>query len=160
MMDATLIAALAFIVFLGLLVWAKVPGAIAKALDDQSAAISRELDEARRLRAEAEALRSSYAAQESAARAEAEAIVARAQEDAQRLRAEARSQLERTVAARAAAADARIARAEEAAVSDIRAAAANAAIQVAEDVLKATTTGKVASDLLSRSLASVGSRLG
>lgn len=159
-LDATLVAAIAFVVFIGILVWARVPATIAKALDDQSAAIASELDEARRLRAEAEALRASYAAQEASAKAEAEALIARARDDAARLRADAAAQLERTITARAAAADARIARAEEAAVNEVRAAASAAALDVAEKILTSTTRGKVASDLLSRSLASVSDRLG
>ena len=157
--DATMVAAIAFLVFIGILLWAKVPGTIMKALDEQSAAIAKELDEARRLRAEAEALRASYAARETNARTEAAALIAKAREDAERLRAEAKATLEKTVAARAAAADARIARAEEAAIAEVRAAASTAALDVAEKVLVATTKGKVAADLLTKSLGEVGNRL-
>ena len=138
--DATMVAAIAFGVFIGILLWAKVPGTIMKALDDQSAAIAKELDEARRLRAEAEALRASYAAQEANAKAEAAALIAKAREDAERLRAEAKA-------------------AEEAAIAEVRAAASSAALDVAEKVLVATTKGKVAADLLTKSLGEVGNRL-
>lgn len=158
-LDATMVAAIAFLVFIGILLWAKVPGTIAKALDEQSAAIASELNEARRLRAEAEALRASYAAQEANAKAEAAALIAKARDDAERLRAEAKAALDKTVAARAAAADARIARAEEAAIAEVRAAASSAALEVAEKVLVATTKGKVAEALLTKSLGEVGSRL-
>ena len=47
--------AIAFILFVGVVLYYKLPGKVANALDQRSAAIARELEEARKLRAEAEA---------------------------------------------------------------------------------------------------------
>ena len=58
--DATLVAAAGFAVFIGGLIYLKVPNMAIKALDYQSENIAKELAEAKRLREEAEALRKSY----------------------------------------------------------------------------------------------------
>ena len=84
--------ALSMTAFLAIVIWQKVPGAIASGLDKKIAAIREQLDAAKALRAEAEALRAEYAkrianAEKDAvamldhARAESAAIIAKAQAD-------------------------------------------------------------------------------
>ena len=72
---ATEIAFLALLLFIGLLVYLKVPQQIAGALDQKSQAIAHELHEARRLREEAEKLHAEYEAKRAAAESEAKAII-------------------------------------------------------------------------------------
>src|SRR5687767_16009003 len=70
-LDATQWVALAMVVVLAILIWKKVPAAIASALDKKIATIREQLEEASQLRAEAEALKAEYEAKASAADAEA-----------------------------------------------------------------------------------------
>lgn len=156
--DATMVAAAGFAVFIGGMLYLKVPGMITKGLDDQSAAIAKELAEAKRLREEAETLRKSYENQRIAAESEAEGIIAKARDDAARLKAEAEAQLTASIATRGRQAEDRIKRAEEAALDDVRAAATNAAIATAEKVLVTAARGKVGEKLIGSGIASLAGK--
>ena len=74
-------------IFLGILVWAKVPGLITGALDKRSKEIQDELDEARKLREEAQGLLADYQRKAREAEEEAQSIVAQAKREAEALRA-------------------------------------------------------------------------
>lgn len=158
--DATMVAAAGFAVFIGGMLYLKVPGMALKALDDQSDAIAKELAEAKRLRAEAEALRKSYEDQRITAESEAEGIVAKARDDAAHLKVDAEAQLTASIATRGRQAEDRIKRAEEAALADVRAAATNAAIATAEKVLLTSARGKVGEKLVSSGIASLAGKFG
>jgi F-type H+-transporting ATPase subunit b len=80
-----------------ILVYYKVPKLIAKALDDRAEAIRNELDEARRLREEAQALLADYQKKHRNAGQEAEAIVEQARREAAAFAAETRKALTETV---------------------------------------------------------------
>ena len=134
--DATFFAFVAFMLFAGLMVYLKVPGMIGKALDDRSAVIARELNDARVLREQAEALKAEYEAKRAAAETEAAAIVAGAREQAKAVAAEARVQMQAEIGRRQKQAEDSIARAEQQASADVRAAAVDAAIAAAEKVLR------------------------
>ncbi|GIU67324.1 ATP F0F1 synthase subunit B [Candidatus Phycosocius spiralis] len=153
--DATLVAALGFATFIGGMIYLKVPSMLTKALDDQSAKISKELAEAKRLREEAQALYQSYQAQQAQAAKNAAAIIAKAEEDAVRLKAEAEAALDKTIKARAKQAEERIARAEQAALSEVRSAASLAAIKVAETVMKSSLKGKAGETLVANGIATI-----
>jgi F-type H+-transporting ATPase subunit b len=156
--DATMVAAAGFAVFIGGMLYLKVPGTALKALDDQSNKIADELEQAKRLRAEAEALRQSYEDQRVQALSEAEGIIAKARDDAARLKVEAEAQLTASIATRGRQAEERIKRAEEAALADVRAAATNAAIATAEKVLVTAARGKVGENLVSSGIASLAGK--
>jgi F-type H+-transporting ATPase subunit b len=134
--DATFFALVGFVLFFALLIYLKVPAQVAKALDDQSAAIARELNEAERLRAEAQALLASAEAQKVAADREAAGLIAHAKEQAEALVAEARAEHAEAMTRRRRQADERITRAQEQAEADVRAAAAESAIAAAERLLR------------------------
>src|SRR5688572_31070492 len=87
--DATFWATAALVIFIGLMIYLKVPGMITKALDRRISKIETELAEAERLRAEAKALLEDYQRRREDAEKEAEGIVAAAREEAFRLTAEA-----------------------------------------------------------------------
>lgn len=133
---ATEIAFLSLILFIGLLIYLKVPQQIAGALDQRSQAIAKELHEARRLREEAEKLHAEYEAKRAAAESEAKAIVDAAKEQAAMVAEETRQSMMAAMARREKQAEDRIASAETKAADDVRAAAAEAAIQAAERMLR------------------------
>src|SRR5215510_9386510 len=110
---------IAFIAFVGILLYYKVPALMAKALDDRAAAIRSELDEARRLREEAQALLADYQKKHRNAGQEAEAIVEQARREAEAFAGETRRALADTVKRRGQQAEERIARAEGQAVDEV-----------------------------------------
>lgn len=135
--DATFIAFVAFALFFGLLVYLKVPAMVLGALDSRSAAIAKELHDARRLREEAEKLLKDYEAKRAAAEAEAKAIVDTAKEQAAAVAEETRAQMMAAMARRERQAEDRIAAAGSKAADEVRAAAAEAAIAAAEKLIRA-----------------------
>lgn len=123
------------IVILIALIWKPASRAVTSALDERAVRIRSELDEARRLREEAEQLLADYRRQEQEAVAQAQAIVAHAKEEAERLAAQAASDLEQSLARRQRLAEERIAQAEARAAAEVRAAAVDTAIDAAREVI-------------------------
>ena len=150
---------LGFVLVIALLVWKGVPGIVGKMLDERAAVISAELDEAKRLRAEAAALLIDYQKRAAGAEAEAQAIVADAKAEAARFAEEARAGLTTQIARREAAARDKIAQAEAAALNEIRSLAADAAVSGAQKLILARLDEKRASGLISDSIKSLGEKL-
>lgn len=148
-----------FILFLALLAYLKVPAMLGKSLDDRSAKIAKELDDARKLREEAAALLAEYKAKGAAAEKEAAGILASAKADAAAYMTEQSKKLEDTLTRRTAQAEQKIAQAEAAAIKDVRQAAAELAIAAATSVLRDTSTGKTGEALIAQSIVAVKSRL-
>ncbi len=146
-------------IFLGILVWKRVPQMTANSLDARAAAIAREIEEAQRLRSEAEALLAQYKQKQAAAETETQAILAEAKAEAGRFAAEARVATAAQIARRAKQAEDKIAQAEAHALADIRAAAANAAIGAAEKLIAARLDEKASADLVKRALSEIPDRL-
>ena len=151
--------AVAFVLFLGVLVYAGAHKKVVDALDHRSTRIKSELDEARRLRDEAGKLLAEYQRKQQEAEREAAAIVADAKAEAERVAAEARAKMEEFVARRTKLAEAKIGQAEAQAVADVRAAAADAAVAAAEKILRETAKGQVADNLIARGIADVKAKL-
>ena len=151
--------AVAFVLFLGVLIYAGVHKTIIDALDQRSNRIKAELDEARRLRDEAGKLLADYQRKQREAEREAEAIITEAKAEAERVAAEARGKMEEFVARRTKLAESKIGQAEVQALADVRAAAADAAVAAAEKILRDTAKGKVADDLIARGIADVRAKL-
>ncbi|MEP6828939.1 MAG: F0F1 ATP synthase subunit B, partial [Rhizomicrobium sp.] len=116
-----------FVLVIAILVWKGVPGMVGKMLDQRAAAISAELNEARRLREEAAALLADYKARAAGAEREAESIINDARAEVVRFAATSRDDLKIQIERRAQAAQDRIAQAETAAMNEIRALAADVA---------------------------------
>jgi len=151
--------AVAFVLFVGVLLYVGVHKKLTQALDDRASRIRAELDEARRLRDEAAKLLAEYQRKQREAEREAEAIVADARAEAERVAAEARVKMEEFVARRTKLAEAKIGQAEAQALADVRAAAAEAAVGAAEKILRDTAKGKVADDLIAQGIADVKAKL-
>jgi F-type H+-transporting ATPase subunit b len=151
--------AVAFVLFLGVLVYAGAHKKILDALDQRGVRIKAELDEARRLREEAQKLLAAYQRKQHEAEREAEAIITEAKAEAERVAAEARVKMEDFVARRTKMAETKIGQAEAQALADVRAAAADAAVAAAETILRDTAKGKVAEDLIAQGIADVKAKL-
>ena len=147
--------ALGFLCFLGLLAYLGAHRKVIEALDQRQARIKSELDEARRLREEAQALLAEFERKGREAETEAAAIIASAKAEAERLAAEAKARMEDFVARRTKMAEAKIVQAEAQALADVRSAAADAAVAAAEKILSAAAKGKVAEDLLAQGIEDV-----
>jgi F-type H+-transporting ATPase subunit b len=147
---ATEIAFVALVLFIGLLVYLKVPGQILGALDGQSQKIAKELHDARHMREQAEKLLAEYQAKRATAEAEAKAIVDAAKEQAAAVTEETRASMMAAMARREKQAEDRIASAEAKAADEVRAAAAEAAVAAAEKLIRErmndTSQGALVSD--------------
>ena len=150
-----LIAAIVFVAA----VWKPVRNSIIGSLDDRAARIRTELDEARRLREDAERLLADYQRKEREAAEEAQAIVAHAQEEAERIAAQAARDLEQSLQRRQRLAEERIAQAESKAVEEIRAVAVDVAIAAAREVIAGQTDEQRSGALLDAAIAALPQRL-
>jgi F-type H+-transporting ATPase subunit b len=147
------------LMFLGVLLWQRVPALVTSALDARAATIAKELEEARRLRTEAEALLAEYKKKRAEAEGEAATILAEAKAEAQRFAIESRAAIAAQIERRGKQAEEKIAQAEAQAVSEMRALAADRAIAAAETLLAARLDDKRAADLVKRSLEEIPSKL-
>src|SRR5690242_19893141 len=103
--------------FLAILLWKRVPALVASSLDARAVAIAKELEDARRFRAEAEGLLGEYQKKRAAAEQEAGEIVAAAKAEAERYAAESRAAIQAQIARRGRQAEEKIALAEAQAVA-------------------------------------------
>ena len=150
--DPTFWVAVAFAIFVGVLLWKKVPGMIAKGLDERSARIKAQLEEARTLKEEAQALLAQYQRKHRDAKKEAEEMLALAREEAELMAIEAEKNLEVLFERQMKATEDKIAQAEIEAVKEVRVAAAEAAVGAASAILdtqlKAGKHGKLVDDAI------------
>jgi F-type H+-transporting ATPase subunit b len=147
------------LLMIGLLVYFGAPKTIGKMLDQRSAAIAAELDEAKRLNAEAAALLAEYKKKAAGAEAEAAAIIKDAQAEAERFAADSRTALAAQIERRAKAAQDKIAQAEAAALAEIRGLAADAAVDGAQKLIAARMDAAKASSLISAGIKDLGEKL-
>ncbi len=144
---------LAMLLLIGIFVWKKVPGIVAGLLDSRIAAIKASLDEAARLRADAEALLADYQTQMAGAADEAAAIKRRAEAEAADLVAKAEADSTALIGRRQALAEQRIAAAEAAAVAEVQAAAAAAAAAASTRMIAAKHDGSADRALVDAAIA-------
>jgi len=156
-LNATAWVALAMIVVLVLLLVKKVPAVIGASLDKKIASIRKNLDEAAKLRAEAEALKTEYERKAAAAASEAEAILASAHEEAELIVSQAKADAEALVARRGKMAEDKIAAAERAAVAEVRAKAAAAASAAAAALIGKAHDATADKALVDSTIAGLGS---
>lgn len=142
---------LAFVLLIAI-AWKPAKKSILGALDARIARIRAELDEAARLRAEAETMSKDAAAKYDAAVRDAAAIVAAAKDEAQRLRAKAESDLLEQIARRETQATDRIAQAEAQAVAEVRGRAVDVAIAAARDLASDALQGPAAGRVIDKTI--------
>lgn len=147
------------ILFFAILVLAGVPKLVASVLDAKAVKIQSELDEAARLRAEAEALLAQIRAEKAEAETQAAEMLHAAEVDARRLEAEAKVKLEESMARRQALAERRIEQAEAQAMAEVKASATDLAAKAAEQILAERLAGQKTDPLLDSAIAQLGTRL-
>lgn len=157
--EAEFWVAVAFILFLLALVRLGAHRSVLGALDDRRTRVQAELDEARRLRAEAQAVLTEYKLRQNEAEQEALALIRSAEAEGERLQAEARAKVEEFVARRTKMAENKIAQAEAQALAEVRGAAAEAAVAAAEKILGDTVKGKVADTVIADGIRELQTKL-
>jgi F-type H+-transporting ATPase subunit b len=152
MQDPMTFYSIAFVIFMGLayrygrkpfLTW----------IDAEILKIRDELDQARKLRAEAEATLAEYKAKQTAALAEAEAIVKHAKDEAVRMKSDAESDLKNALARHEQQAMERIRIAETEAMAEVRAAAIDLAMSMARKTLASELDATTATKLTDQAIA-------
>src|SRR5215468_3186637 len=151
--------AIAFLIFAVILIRLGVPNLLFKALDDRSARIKAELDEALKLRKEAEGVLAEYRRRQGEAEKTAESIILNARVEADRMAAEAQVKVEEFIARRTKMAETKIAQAEAQALADVRATAADVAIAAAEAILVKATHGAAAEALVTKGIGDLKAKL-
>jgi F-type H+-transporting ATPase subunit b len=156
MMDTTFWVAVSFFLFIALILYLAVPRRIIAALDKRAADIKQELEEARRLREEAQSILADYQRKQRDAEKEGAEIVAMAEREARAYAEETRAAFEEMLKRRMAQADSKIARAESEAIAEVRNRAVDASIQAAELIIPEVLTKKKTAALLDDSLRALG----
>lgn len=151
--------AISFFIFLGVLFYLGVHKKIATLLDARATMIAKELDEARRLRDEAEKVLADYRRKQAGAVTEAENIIALAAKEAEIFTAETRRSVKEHFDRRMKLAEDKIARAEAEALREVRAAAAEAAVTAARTVIAAKLTPEGADKLVSQGIDALKGKL-
>lgn len=142
------IVTVAFLLFVGVLFYFKVPGLLAGLLDKRADGIKSELDEARALRDEAQSLLAVYERKQREVQDQADRIVAAAKESAAEAAEQAKKDLAASIERRVQAAEDQIASAESAAIKKVRDEAARIAIAAAGEVIAKEMTAKKAGALV------------
>ncbi|HYU12369.1 MAG TPA: F0F1 ATP synthase subunit B, partial [Stellaceae bacterium] len=149
---------LAVVVF-AVVVWKPARRAIIGTLDERAMRIQGELEEARKLRDEAERLLADYRQKEREAEADARAIIAHARDEAERIAAQSARDLQQSLERRQRLAEERIAQAEAKALDEIRAAAVDVAVAAAREVIVAELDERRGATMLDAAIAALPQRL-
>ncbi|MGB0906469.1 MAG: F0F1 ATP synthase subunit B [Maricaulaceae bacterium] len=145
--------------FFLVLIWKGAFKSMGQSLDARAKQIEDQLEEARRLREEAQALLASYHRKQKDAETQADDIVRQARSDAEAMATKARKDLSERLERRAAMAEAKIANAEAQALAEVRAKAADIAVDAAQDLLKSKMTATDKSKLIKAGISQMGNLL-
>ena len=148
--------ALAMLVVVAILIWKKVPGAIAAALDEKIGLIRNQLAEAESLRKEAEALKAEYEAKAKSVDKDRKALLERAKHEAEEIVAKAKSDAEALIERRSRMAEDKIAAEERAAIDQLRAAAADAATKAAQRLIAERHDASADEKLVNQAIGEIG----
>jgi len=157
--NSEFVVLVAFIAFIGLLVYMKVPGKLTGMLDARATTIKAELDEARALREEAKSILATYERRQKEVQELADRIIGTARDEALAAAAQAKADLKASIARRLASATEQIASAEAGAIRQVREQAVSVAVAAAGDVLSKQMTAEAASNSIDAAIAQVEARL-
>lgn len=157
--NTNFVVLIAFLCFIGLLVYMKVPAKLTGMLDARAATIKAELDEARSLREEAKSILATYERRQKEVQEQADRIVSSAREEALAAAAQAKEDLKASIARRLASATEQIASAEAGAIRQVREQAVAVAVAAAGEVLSKQMTADAASASIDEAIAQVEARL-
>ena len=156
--DPTFWVAIAFVLFV-IAVFKPIRGAMLGGLDAKIAEIRQEVEEAEKLREEAQSLLANYQRQQRQALQDAENIVIRARQEAERHRAEGEEAMKEMVRRQEEQARDKIAQAEAAAIQEVRAMSVELAMKAAETLLTDRLTGAEGGRLIDQSIEEIPSKL-
>ena len=157
--NTNFVVLIAFIAFIGLLVYMKVPGKLTGMLDARAVLIKSDLDEAKSLREEAKAILATYERRQKEVQEQADRIVSAAKDEAMAAAAVAKAELKDAIARRMIAATEQIASAEASAIRQVREQAVSIAVAAAGDVLAKQMTADAASASIDAAIAQVEAKL-
>ena len=157
--NTNFVVLIAFLLFVGVLLYLKVPSMLGGLLDKRAEGIQSELDEARALREEAQTLLASYERKQKEVQEQADRIVTQAKSEAQAAAEEAKEDLKASIKRRLQAAEDQIASAEAGAVKEVRDQAIAIAIGAANDVIAKQMTAAAGNKLIDEAIAEVDAKL-
>lgn len=157
--NTDMIVLISFILFIGVLVYYKVPGMLTGLLDKRAIGIKSDLDEAKSLREDAQTLLASYERKQREVQEQADRIVANAKDEANRAAEQAKEDIKTSITRRLAAAEDQITSAKTSAIREVRNQAVMVAVGAAKDVIAKQTTAASANKLIDDAIAEVGAKL-
>lgn len=157
--NSDFVVSISFLVFIGILIYFKVPSKITGMLDARAVQIRSDLEEARALREEAKALLASYERKQKEVRDQSERIVAAAKAEAEAAAAQAKADMHNAIARRMAAAEEQIQAAESSAVRAVREEAISVAVAAAGAVLAKQMTAESAQASIDAAIKQVDAKL-
>jgi F-type H+-transporting ATPase subunit b len=157
--DTDIVVAIAFVIFIGILIYFGVPRIVGNILDARADKIKAEIDEAASLREEARSLLASYERKQKDVQAQADRIVATAREEAQAAAVRAKADIERSIARRLKAAEDQILSAEASATKEVRDRAVAVAISAARETIARNLAAKDAGSLIDTAIDEIGAKL-
>lgn len=153
------VVTIAFVLFIAVLIYFKVPKILGKLLDDRSTGIRTDIDEARALQEEAKIVLASYERKRKEVTEHSKSIVASAKAEAEAAAEQAKADLKEVIARRLAAAEDQIVSAQNAAVREVKDKAVAVAVAAASDVISKGMAAKDANALIDASIKDVGEKL-
>lgn len=153
------VVTVSFLLFVGVLVYFKVPSLLGNMLDKRAAGIKSDLDEARALHDEARSILASYERKQKEVQEQAERIVETAKREAMAAAEQAKEDLKASITRRLAAAEDQISSAEAAAVREVRNSAVNIAVAAAGDLIAKQMSATEKNKLIDAAIGEVETKL-
>jgi F-type H+-transporting ATPase subunit b len=157
--NTNFIVLMAFILFIAILMYMKIPSKIGAMLDARADGIRSDLDEARALREEAQTLLASYERKQKEVQEQADRIVANARTEAERSAEASKDDIEASIARRLASAEEQLESARAAAIKDVQNRAVTVAVAAAKDVIASQMDAVRANALIDESIATVKAKM-
>ncbi len=157
--NTNFVVLIAFLLFVAVLLYLKVPGLLGGMLDKRAESIKSELEEARALREEAQSLLAGYERKQKEVQEQANRIIAHAKQETTEAAEQAKEDLKASIARRLRAAEDQIASAEAGAVREVRDMAVSIAIQAAKDVVAKQMSATDGNKLITDAIAEVDAKL-
>ncbi len=157
--NTNFVVLISFLLFVGILLYLKVPSLLGGMLDKRAEGIKSELDEARAVREEAQSLLAGFERKQKEVQEQADRIVAHAKQEAAEAAEQAKADLKQSIARRLRAAEDQIASAEAGAVKEVRDTAIAVAVATAKEVVAKQMTAADGAKLIDGAIADVESKL-
>ncbi len=153
------IVLLAFLLFIGVLVYLGVPGILGRMLDKRAETIRQELNEAKALREEAQTVLASYERKQREVQEQSERIIEHAKQEAQLAAEQAKEDLKHTIARRIQAAQDQIESAQAKVVKEVRDEAIKVSVAAAREIIAKQMTAAQGNKLIDESIETVSAKL-